>query len=172
MYTIKLMSNISCFLILMGLVPAAHAAQIDGKLQVKVNIGSGCELKSGDKSVLDFGSLNDLNDKDHDGQTAASSGIDIQCSKGIAYRIGLDRGINTSATNERQMKNGSSLIKYSLYRDSARTQLWESLKDPVSILSGVGTGVLQSYPVYGRIPKQATPAAGAYSDTVTVEVSF
>lgn len=171
MYKRKLMFSIRCFMTLMGLVPVAHAAQVDGKLQVKVNIGAACELKSGDKSVLDFGSLNSLNDKDHDEQTAASTGIEIQCSKGIAYKIGLGYGLNPS-NSHRQMSNGGSFVSYDLYRDSARTLWWGRLIDTSSILSGVGNGVAQSYPVYGRIPKQATPAAGAYSDTVTVQVSF
>ncbi len=171
MHALKLMTNISCFMILAGLVPAANAAQVNGKLQVKVNIGAACELKSEDKSVLDFGSLNNLNDKDHDEQTAASTGIEIQCSKGIAYKIGLGYGLNPS-NSHRQMSNGGSFVSYDLYRDSARTLWWGRLIDTSSILSGVGNGVIQSYPVYGRIPKQATPATGAYSDTVSIEVSF
>ncbi len=50
MHTRKTMLSISCFMISAGLLSAAHAAQVDGKLQVKVNIGSACELKSGDTS--------------------------------------------------------------------------------------------------------------------------
>ena len=40
MHTRKTMLSISCFMISAGLLSAAHAAQVDGKLQVKVNIGS------------------------------------------------------------------------------------------------------------------------------------
>lgn len=94
MHTRKIMLSISCFMISAGLLSAAHAAQVDGKLQVKVNIGSACELKSGDKSVLDFGNLTNLNDKDHEAQTATGSGIELQCGKGIAFKVGLDAGLN------------------------------------------------------------------------------
>ncbi|MBM7328346.1 Csu type fimbrial protein [Brucella intermedia] len=172
MYTRKRVQSMSYFMISMGLLSTAQAAQVNGKLQVKVNIGSVCELKSGDKSVLDFGTLNNLDDKDHDQQTAAGSGIDIQCSKGILYRIGLDPGLHRFAPAIRQMTNGSSFIRYTLYKDSARQEWWGSLDQPLNVLSAIGNGVVQSYPVYGRIPKQATPAAGAYSDTVIVQVTF
>ncbi len=60
MYTRKRVQSMSYFMISMGLLSTAQAAQVNGKLQVKVNIGSVCELKSGDKSVLDFGTLNNL----------------------------------------------------------------------------------------------------------------
>ncbi|KAB2727572.1 Csu type fimbrial protein [Brucella intermedia] len=173
MHTRKRVIGISCFMISWGLLSAAaHAAQFNGKLQVKVNIGSVCALKSGDKSVLDFGILNSLNDKDHDQQTAADSGIDIQCSKGILYRIGLGPGLHPYAPAVRQMTNGSSFIQYTLYKDSARREWWGSLDQRLNVLSALGNGVVQSYPIYGRIRKQATPAAGAYSDTVIVQVSF
>jgi spore coat protein U-like protein len=57
-----------------------------------------------------------------------------------------------------------------LYKDAARTQLWESSAGEQ--VTGSGAGTVQNLPVYGRIPPQATPPAGTYSDTVVVTVTY
>jgi spore coat protein U-like protein len=39
-------------------------------------------------------------------------------------------------------------------------------------VSSTGTGAVQSFTVYGQVPAQSTPAPGAYSDTITVTVTY
>ena len=39
-------------------------------------------------------------------------------------------------------------------------------------LGGTGTAATQSIPVYGRVPAQATPPPGTYSDTVVATVTY
>ncbi len=39
-------------------------------------------------------------------------------------------------------------------------------------VSGTGTGSAQNQTGYGRVPPQATPAAGTYTDTITATVTF
>jgi spore coat protein U-like protein len=39
-------------------------------------------------------------------------------------------------------------------------------------VAGVGNGAAQPYTVYGRVLPQVTPAPGAYSDTITITVTF
>jgi spore coat protein U-like protein len=36
----------------------------------------------------------------------------------------------------------------------------------------IGNGASQSYTVYGRVPAQTTPAPAAYTDTITVTVTY
>ncbi|KAB2727668.1 spore coat U domain-containing protein [Brucella intermedia] len=176
MYTRIIALNISCFMISAGLLSAAHAAQIDGKLQVKVNIGSACELKSGDNSVLDFGNLTNLNDKAHEQQTAAGSGIELQCGKGIAFKVGLDAGQNPKSPGNvflRRMKSGSEYIDYQLYLQPNGYQQWGlEEKGGAFVWSGTGDGTIQKHVVYGAILKQATPSSGSYNDIVTVVTTF
>ncbi len=176
MHTRKTMLSISCFLISAGLLSTAHAAQVDGKLQVKVNIGSACELKSGDTSVLDFGNLTNLNDKDHEAQTATGSGIELQCGKGIAFKVGLDAGQNPKSPGNvclRRMKSGSEYIDYQLYLQPNKYQRW-GLEEQggTFVWSGIGDGTIQKHIVYGAILKQTTPSSGTYNDTVTVVATF
>jgi spore coat protein U-like protein len=60
---------------------------------------------------------------------------------------------------------GSELVNYQLYTDASRNTVLTSV-------SGVGTGALQPIQIFGRVPVQAAPVPGNYSDVVTVIVSF
>jgi spore coat protein U-like protein len=118
-------------------------------------------------SPLDFGTL--------EGHLA--SGIDTatvittQCTAGVAYQIGLDNGLHSSAATRRMSGGGSEFVAYELYLDSGRTQRWGNTLNN-DTLSLTGTGQPQGSPVNGRVPAQAAAAPGLYSDTVTVTVTY
>jgi spore coat protein U-like protein len=73
------------------------------------------------------------------------------------------------------MVSGADQLFYNLYLDAARTIIW-----------GDGTGGTQSFfignpqgnnqdlsvPMFGRIPASQNVKVGAYTDTVTVTLSF
>ena len=87
-------------------------------------------------------------------------------------RAGLDGG-TSGATNPtlRRMTKGTSFITYGLYGDAARTQPWFNTT-AFYRAGGTGTGLAQSFNVYGRIPVQTTPPQGVYSDNVVVTVTY
>jgi spore coat protein U-like protein len=62
-------------------------------------------------------------------------------------------------------------VTYSLYSDSGRATVWGNTVG-TNTVAGTGNGASQSYTVYGRAPAQTTPAAGTYTDTVTVTVTY
>jgi spore coat protein U-like protein len=87
--------------------------------------------------------------------------------------ITLSRGGGTSFAT-RRMVNGTDRLFYNLYRDAARTTIW-----------GDGTNGTQSYfignpannqdisvAIFGRIPASQNVKVGAYTDTITVTLSF
>ena len=88
--------------------------------------------------------------------------------------ITLSQGGGTSFAG-RRMVNGADQLFYNLYLDAARTIIW-----------GDGTGGTQSFfignpqgnnqdlsmPIFGRIPSSQNVKVGAYSDTITVTLSF
>jgi spore coat protein U-like protein len=70
------------------------------------------------------------------------------------------------------MAGGSSeFVTYELYRDVNRSQRWGSTVG-TDTLSGTGNGNAQSATVYGRVAPQATPSPSAYTDTITVNVTY
>jgi len=160
---------------------AQAASQVQGQLNVKIVIGAGCTVSnsSSDGSInafgdLDFGTHYDLNNT-VDGQSTGTAGgpLQVQCTDGTPYTIALDGGQNANGS-DRQMADGAGgeFVKYGLYQDAARTQLWGNNDGFGSIVSATGDGTAQDLTVFGRVPNQATPAAGNYDDIVLVTVAW
>ncbi len=70
------------------------------------------------------------------------------------------------------MSKGAETVTYGLYKDTDRAQPWGDAATPGSTVAGTGNGATQTLTVYGRVPPQATPSAGVYTDTVVVTVTY
>jgi spore coat protein U-like protein len=98
--------------------------------------------------------------------------VSTQCTNTLPYTVSLDQGAGTGATTStRTMANGAATISYALYRDAARTQNWGKVIG-TDTFAGTGNGAVQPLTVYGQVPAQTTPVAGAYADTVNVTITF
>jgi spore coat protein U-like protein len=129
-------------------------------IPVQVTVGASCNL--GTIQKIDFGASGDLK-KTIDAQGAVA----VTCTTSAPYTLSFGAGQNASG-GVRQMKAGSNVVGYRLYRDAARTQ-------EIAVngtMSGTGTGSLQTVPVYGRVPAGAQPRVGNYGDFVVVTLSF
>ncbi|WP_420427510.1 spore coat U domain-containing protein [Algiphilus sp.] len=147
---------------------SAALAQTSDTFNVTITLQDACELSTA-PTDLDFGTVNLLN-QDYD----AASAIYVTCTEGAAFTLSLDDGANPDATS-RRMENGGNLVSYRLYSDSGRTTLWGDGTTFGSTTGGTGTGVEQTVDVFGRVANAdnaSTPPAGAYSDIVTVTVTF
>jgi spore coat protein U-like protein len=69
------------------------------------------------------------------------------------------------------MTAGGATVGYALYSNAGRTTNWGNTVGTDTV-SGTGNGTGQALTVYGRVPPQSTPAPGAYSDTITVTVTY
>jgi len=152
---------------LLLLVPHAAFSQTStSQFNVQMTITADCQISS--TGNLSFGSVGVIN-SNHD----ATSTIMVQCTNGTVYNLGLNEGLGAGATVTSRLMTGpsSATIGYTLYRDTARSTLWGNTTGSNTV-SASGTGSAQSYTVYGRVTSQTTPAVGAYSDTITVTVSY
>jgi len=144
---------------------AASAATATGSFNVQVTIAATCTVISA--TALNFGTQGVL--------TAAvnqTSAITVTCTNTTPYNIGLDKGLNGSSVTSRQMKSGAGAnINYSLYSNAGMTSNWGQTVGTDTV-AGTGNGSGQAYTVYGQIPAQTTPAAAAYTDTITVTVTY
>lgn len=105
-------------------------------------------------------------------QTATGS-ISAQCTNGDAFQIALNGGSSSNvAARTMQRSGGGGSVGYQLYRDAGYTQPWGDGTGGTSMATGTGSGLAQAITVYGRVPAQATPAPGNYSDTITATISF
>lgn len=130
---------------------------------VTANVPAVCTVNA---DPLDFGSVIGLLSSNVNG----SSAIHVQCVKHTAYKIGLDNGLHANG-NIRRMQGPGGHIQYELYSNNARTKRWGNTPG-IDTVDRNGTGNVQNRIVYGRVPPQATPSAGAYSDTITVSVTY
>ncbi len=142
----------------------AHAATVQNQFQARITIQNECVINS--VTDLDFGTSGLLN-----AAVDATASISLRCTENAAYDIGLDGGA-TGDTSARQMSDGNgNTVDYQMYQDSGRTVAWGNVVG-TDTKSGTGTGTDETHIIYGRVPAQATPPAGTYTDTVTVTVTY
>lgn len=94
-----------------------------------------------------------------------------RCTNTTPYQIGLDNGLYASGNTRRLRSGAGAYVTYELYRDSSRSLRWGNTLD-VDTVSGTGSAAVQNVTIYGRVPSQVTPAAGIYTDTVTVTIHY
>ena len=106
-------------------------------------------------------------------QRDGSVSISAVCTVGTPYTLALDAGTGTGATvASRRMTSGGDTLEYTLFQDVSRTTLWGDGTGGSSTRSSTGTGLAQSFTVYGRVPSSAAAAVGTYSDTITVTATY
>jgi len=103
----------------------------------------------------------------------ALSSLSVTCTNGDAWRISLNGGGSGDvAARVMQRTGGGGSVGYQLYTDGARSQPWGDGSGGTTRVTGTGTGLAQAVTVYGRVPSQATPMPGNYSDTVMATIEF
>lgn len=112
--------------------------------------------------------------------TVTGQTINLACTKGSAYTVGLDDGQHAVGVGgRRRMISGSNYLAYDIFK-SAGTTRWGSVSTArrasadaeVNPGNGLGTGS-QVFNYNAKIyTDQSTPAAGTYLDTVVLDVGF
>ena len=161
----KLSISIPFTALLVALLPtAAGAATKTATFNVTATVVSDCTISA---DHLDFGNVGILT-----ANVDADTDIRVLCTGGTEYTVALDAGSGTGSTiQDRRMANGTDTLKYQMYRDVARVQVWGD-NAGTDTEGGVGTGNEEVLTIYGRIPVQAPPAPGNYISTVTATITY
>lgn len=132
---------------------------------VRLTLTADCTISAAD---LDFGSHGVLA-----ANVDQTSSLSVTCSNNAPYQVGLDGGTaaGSSIANRLMAGTAAATVQYQIYRDSNRTQIWGNTPGTDTV-GGTGSGSAQAITMYGRVPAQATPAAGTYTTTVTATVNF
>lgn len=128
-------------------------------LVATATVASTCTVSTTD---LDFGTVGVLSSP-----VDATGSVRVNCSAGTPWEIDLVVPTGETAS-ARKLNKGAETVTFGTYRNSARSQPWGDATG--QSVTGTGTGSQQSIPVYGRVPAQATPSAGTYTDTIIVNV--
>ena len=149
-----------------GISSAANAATASSSFQVNLTIQGECKVQSA--SNVSFGTHGVI-----DANIDTTNAIGVQCTNSTPYTVALSAGGGTGATvaSRKMTSAANDTVSYALYRDASRTQLW-GVTQNVDTASGTGNGAVQTYTAYGRVAAQSTPAMGAYSDLVSVTITY
>jgi spore coat protein U-like protein len=130
---------------------------------VTANAQAACTISA---SNLNFGAYSRV-------QLDGTATLSATCSSGAPYNIGLNQGASTGAsvTTRKMTGPAGELLNYSLFQDSARTINWGNTVGTDTV-TATGTGIAQTFTVFGRLPASQSAGPGAYADTITVTLFF
>jgi spore coat protein U-like protein len=144
--------------------PAAAFSTSTGTLTVTASVGTSCTVSN---VGINFGTVSTA------AATTTSGGLTVNCSNGLPYTLDLDAGVNPAAANaNRQMANGANRLAYNIYTTNTYITVWGSTMAGGTSQSFTGTGANQTITAYPKIPAQAAPPTGVYTDTVTITATF
>ncbi len=142
----------------------AVAAIATTTMSVSLVIQAGCAVSA---TALNFGTTSVLA-----APVYQTSNVNVTCTDGTAYNVGLDNGANALSGQRRMIGPASETVTYNLYQDSGHTLAWGNTIG-TNTVSGTGSGNTELYIVYGEvIGPQASPDPGGYSDIVNVTVTY
>jgi len=105
----------------------------------------------------------------------ATGKINVTCSTGLPFTVKLDRGETPGRSfNPREMgaAGRKNSLKFNLYRDSARQEIWGDGTGNTFVVTGIGTGRPVSLTIYGRLPARQNVPANRYFDEINVIVEY
>lgn len=144
--------------------PVLATGTVSAVLQVTAEVPAACAIDAG--ATLAFGTYSSASNLD------GSATINVTCTNGTAYQVGLGAGAGSGATvAARKMTGPSGTLTYSLYSDAGRTIVWGDTQGSDTV-NRTGTGGKQGLTVYGRVPSGQLPFVGSYSDTVAINVYY
>jgi spore coat protein U-like protein len=81
-------------------------------------------------------------------------------------------GGNAGTCTNRQMKNGTSILIYNLFKEVGRTTNWCDGASRLNITMDYSTAATQTktIPVYGRVSINQNPPFGSYTDTLSAQL--
>lgn len=105
-----------------------------------------------------------------------SQSINVICTKGSTYSVGMSNGLHAVGTQRYMTSTAGGQLAYEIYQGSGTTR-WGSSVTAERVQSTAGTastdGLTRNFTYNAKVlTSQATPVAGTYNDTVTVDLAF
>jgi spore coat protein U-like protein len=141
---------------------------LGARMDVSATVLANCQLVV---PPLTFGVYDPLSS--HSMQPAdASATVTVSCTRNTGATLSFDFGLHAASDSDRSLAGpGSESLRYQIYRDAARSQVWARGADSVRILSR-GISSPEQLTVFGRILPRQEVEPGAYTDVLTATVDF
>ena len=150
-------------------VSTSEAATTTGSMTVSATVLSACTVTPG---PLAFGNYDPTSATPKD----ATASIVVLCTAGTAYTLALDAGTGSGASitaRKMTIAAGTATLNYAIYNDSGRTTNWGNTAGTGALTGTTSLVTLtNTFTAYGRIPVSQATAAGAYTDTITVTLTY
>lgn len=114
--------------------------------------------------------------------TPVTQTINIMCTKGSTYQVGLSDGANASGTQRRLKSGTSNYINYEIYKGASGSSRWgksgaeRRLSGDAEVNAGAGSGSTSQKQGFTYraviLPGQNAKPVGTYTDTVILDISF
>jgi spore coat protein U-like protein len=105
-----------------------------------------------------------------DSAVGASTALNVTCTQNYAASIQLNAGTHVSGSQRRMADGSGHFVSYNLFTDSPGGTAWGI--GATAPRAYTGTGSADTVSVFGQVPVQSTPPAGAYTDVVTASITF
>ena len=129
-----------------------------------------CSFSTSGGTLVDFGLYialgGDLNKQGNVSFNCLPTGLELL----VNYTVTIGSGLSGNAL-ERRLYQGAGSLRYNLFRDAARTQVFGDGSSGTATAAG-SCVALCTVPVYGRLYGAQTGTAGGYADAVTVTINF
>lgn len=173
-----LIAGTTILLSIITTTPFAAPNTDTGSVAVSAVVGNVCRIGTGGNAgtmALNF----DIYDPSSASATDVSGTVTVHCTKNTSYTLTLGEGTNaasgsTCAAPSRQMSAGSTdRLAYAIYSNLGRTTVWGcDASNQVSGLDSDGPSTYTTHTLYGRATAGQNVAAGTYTDTVVVTVTY
>jgi spore coat protein U-like protein len=147
-------------LTLLPLVAAPAALAQTADLNVTAQVDAACDVFAGS---LNFGTYTAAAAKE------ANGNFSYQCTAGTEITLSLGPG-NNPQEGSRAMAAGENRLRYQLYRDPTRQEVWGT--DVEGLVLEAPSSSEQGVTVYGLIEAGQDVPAGSYSDVVQITLSI
>ena len=162
MRTLFLTSVVATGFALSAAPQSAHASTATASISVSAAVLANCGITA---APLAFGTYATTT-------VANTTTVIVTCTNTTSYNVGLDAGQGSGATVAlRKMTNGSSTLGYTLTTDSGHVNTWGSTIG-TNTQAQTGSGVPQTFTVYGQILGNQPVIPGTYTDVVTATVTY
>lgn len=145
------------------------AAPVSGTMEVSAVVVPNCRFTL---TPLNFGSYDPLGTHQATDLDATATVV-LSCTRNSQATISMDQGRNPVAgTVLRGMVQRDQVLRYQIFRDSGRTEVWSTGGNALRFQADGDAGPRYEFTVYGRIPAAQEVASGMYTDVVTATVDF
>ncbi|GDX04321.1 SCPU domain-containing protein [Buttiauxella sp. A111] len=156
----------------MGALPVGAVTQ--QSFQVGATITPGCSVASGSGSnfgSLNFGTHSGVESGITSNAFIPNTSLALACTPGVALSMSIDGGKNYTSVRNMLRTGSSEKVPYRLYTSGALTANTEILVNQAVAITYSNSNSI-SLPIFGAAQLTGFSPAGAYTDQLTVTLSW